>query len=77
MLKGILNSIKNVFNSEYFRSLFVMTLIALIFGIALGSAVTEDLKKQQCDEMSVSELLEYPFCRNYLENELEGLNGRY
>ena len=73
MLNSILNSIRNVFNSEYFFASLATALVTFIFGVAFGYAGAEDLKKQQCDEMSVSEVLEYPYCRNYLESELERL----
>lgn len=74
MIKEILEGIADVITSEKFPSLFIMSIIMFLFGLMIGCITTDFDVKTQCDEMSITEALKYPYCRNYYEKELEKID---
>lgn len=71
MFKDIREGIANAITSDIFPVALVIGMTFFLFGIICGFAMSEDIKMQQCDEMSITESLKYPFCRDYLERTLK------
>lgn len=73
MIKDILQGIADAITSELFPRLFIMSIIMFFLGLLIGVTIADINIKTQCDEMSITEALKYPYCRNYFEKELERL----
>lgn len=73
MIKDALQGIADAITSEQFSKLFIMSTIMFFLGILVGVTIVDTDVKKQCDEMSITEALKYPYCRNYFEKELERL----
>lgn len=73
MIKDALQGIADAITSEQFSKLFIMSAIMFFLGILVGVTIVDTDIKKQCDEMSITEALKYPYCRNYFEKELERL----
>lgn len=73
MIKSVLQGIADAITSENFAGLFIVSAIMLFLGIMVGVSICDYNFKKQCDEMSITEALKYPYCRNYFEEELEKL----
>lgn len=73
MIKDALQGIADAITSEQFSKLFIMSTIMFFLGILVGVTIVDTDVKKQCDEMSITEALKYPYYRNYFEKELERL----
>lgn len=71
MIKNLLNNIAEMITDDTFPRLLGVALFMLLLGICAGFAASEDLSKQQCNQMSITEALKYPYCRTYIEKEFE------
>lgn len=73
MIKNALQGIADAITSEDFARLFIVSDIMFFLGMIVGVSVCDYSVKKKCDEMSITEALKYPYCRNYFEKELEKL----
>lgn len=73
MIKNALQGIADAITSEDFTRLFIVSAIMFFLGMIVGVSVCDYSVKKKCDEMSITEVLKYPYCRNYFEKELEKL----
>lgn len=65
--------IATAISSDEFLNLFGIATTAFLLGILLCFAAMKDLNQRQCDEMSITEALQYPYCRTYFENEMKDM----
>lgn len=75
MFKEIREGIANAITSDIFPVGLIVGMLCFLLGIICGYATSEDIKMQQCDEMSITESLKYPYCRDYLERALEEMTN--
>ncbi len=73
MLKECLQGIADAITSELFPKLFILSLIMFFLGLIVGYSIIDIDVKKQCDEMSITEAFQYPYCRNYFEEQLRKL----
>ena len=73
MIKDVLQGIADAITSEDFARLFLISTIMFFLGLIVGCTTVDYDVKKQCDEMSITDALKYPYCRNYFEKELERL----
>lgn len=71
MLKELLKNLADVITSDMFTPVLFTAIISLLIGIVAGCSITNGTLKKSCDEMSISEALEIPYCRSYFEEQLE------
>lgn len=71
MFEEICQGIADAITSELFPRLFILSIIMFLLGLIVGYSVADIEVKTQCDEMSVTEALKYPYCRNYFEEQLK------
>lgn len=73
MIKNALQGIADAITFEDFGRLFIVAAIMFLLGLLLGFSMCDISVKKQCDEMSITEALKYPYCRNYFEEQLKNM----
>lgn len=73
MIKQFFENLADVISSDIFPPVLFTAIISLLVGIAIGCATVDASLKKSCDEMSISESLKIPYCRNYFEEQLKEL----
>lgn len=73
MIKDALQGIADAITSEDFPGLFIIAAIMFLLGFIVGYIIVDIDVKTQCDEMSITEALKYPYCRNYFEEQLKNM----
>ena len=73
MFDEIMKGIANTITSDLFPRLFLLASIMFFLGMFVGVCISEDFNRKKCDEMSITEALQYPYCRNYFEEEIKNM----
>lgn len=75
MFNEIRQGIADTITSDLFPRLFLLGTIMFLLGLLVGVSMSEDLNRKKCDEMSITEALQYPYCRNYFEEQIKNMEG--
>lgn len=75
MFNEIRQGFADAITSDLFPRIFLVGSIMFLLGLLVGVSISEDFNHKKCDEMSITEAFQYPYCRNYFEEQIKNMEG--